>query len=239
MRARYDGAVRSSDRAIGRLLDALAGDGALANPVVVVTGDHGEELYEDYGIAGHGDTIGAERSQVVPILLVGPGVPKGQVRDDQVRLHDLGATLLSLVDGQKGREFGDGLDLFVEDALRPTCVETGLWFFPRLPLGLQGRRLEYPGIAELLDLYPGTREFVLRPDVVARVETAKARGLVLGARLWTEQLTPSGRQTALRHLPGVTPAAETLDLASLFEERCVAGDPSLARFLDAVVWAKP
>jgi hypothetical protein len=239
VRARYDGAVRSSDRAIGRLLGALRRDGAFGNPVVVVTGDHGEELYEEDGIAGHGDTIGAERSQVVPILLVGPGAPRGRVRDDQVRLHDLGATLLGLVEGQRGREFGDGLDLLVEGVPRPTCVETGLWFFPRLPLGLQGRRLEYPGIAELLELDPGTREFVLRPDVVARVESAKARGLVLGARMWTEQLLPSGRRAALRRIPGVTPAAETADLAALFEKRCVAGDPSLARFLDAVVWATP
>lgn len=236
VRARYDGAVRSTDRAISRLLDVLRRDVA---PLVVVTGDHGEELYEENGIAGHGDTIGAERSQVVPILLVGPGAPRGEVRDDQVRLYDLGATLLGLVLGQRGREFGDGLDLLVGGSPRPICVETGLWFFPRLPLGLQGRRLEYPGIAELLELDAGTREFVLRPDVVARVETAKARGLVLGARLWTEELMPSGRQTALRRLPGVTPAGETDDIAALFEKRCVAGDPSLARFLDAVVWTKP
>ena len=207
--------------------------------MVVVTADHGEELYEEDGIAGHGDTIGAERSQVAPILLVGLGAPKGRVRDYQVRLYDLGATLLGLVEKKTGRTFGDGLDLLVEGVTRPTCVETGLWFFPRLPLGLQGRRLEYPGIAELLDVDPGTRELVLRPDVVARVESAKARGLVLGARMWTEQLLPSGRRAGLQRLPGVTPAAESADLAALFEERCVAGDPALARFLDAVVWAKP
>jgi arylsulfatase A-like enzyme len=239
VRARYDGAVRSTDRAIGRLIEALRGDDRPGNLLVVVTGDHGEELYEEDGIAGHGDTLGAEHSQVAPILLVGPGVPARRVRDDQVRLYDLGATLLGLVEGRSGRSFGDGLDLLVEGASRPACVETGLWFFPRLPLGLQGRRLVYPGIAELLEVDPGTREFVLRPEVVARVESAKARGLVLGARLWTEQLLPSGRHAGLRHLPGVTPAAEAVDLEALFEERCVTGDPALARFLDGVVWVKP
>jgi arylsulfatase A-like enzyme len=239
VRARYDGAVRSSDRAIGRLLGVLRRDGTLGNPVVVVAGDHGEELYEEDGIAGHGDTIGGERSQVVPVLLVGSGVPRGRVRDDQVRLYDLGATLLGLVEGRAGRTFGDGLDLLVEDVPRPSCVETGLWFLPHLPLGLRGRRLEYPGVAELLEVDPGTRELVLRPDTIARVESAKARGLVLGARMWTEQLLPSGRQAGLRRLPGVTPAAQGVDLAAMFEERCVAGDPSLARFLDAVVGAKP
>jgi arylsulfatase A-like enzyme len=239
VRARYDGALRSSDRAIGRLLSSLRREGLGKGLVVVVTGDHGEELYETDGIAGHGDMIGAERSQVVPILLVGGGVGAGRVRDDQVRLHDLGATLLGLVEGRRGREFGDGLDLLVQGASRPVCVETGLWYFPRLPLGLQGRRLTYPGIAELLSVDPATHELVLRPDVVGRVETAKARGLVLGARLWTEQLLPWGRQAGLRALSAVPPASETGNPEQLFDARCLAGDPALGRFLGAVVWVKP
>jgi hypothetical protein len=239
VRARYDGAVRSTDRAIARLLDALRRDGSLDRVVLAVTADHGEELYEEAGIAGHGDTIGAERSQVVPILLRGPGIEQGRVRDDQVRLHDLGATLLGLVERSRSRSFGDGLDLLVEVALRPACLETGIWFFPRLPLGLRGQRIEYPGIAELLEVVPTTGEFVLRRDRVAGVESAKARGLVLGARVWTEQLTPLGRQAGVRQLSGIPPAGEAVDIGALFEERCVAGDRSLARFLGGVVWSGP
>ena len=237
VRARYDGALRATDRAIGRLLETLARDGTLDHTIVVVTSDHGEELYEEPGIAGHGDTIGGERSQVVPILLVGPGMERGRVRDDQVRLHDLGATLLGLVEKRDGRRFGDGLDLRLEGVLRPACLETGIWFFPGLPRGLEGRRLRYPGIAELLELDPRTGGFVLRRERVASVESMKARGLVLGSRLWTEQLTPAGRQTELRRLAGIPPDGEDVDIVALFEERCVGGDPALARHLDAVVWS--
>ena len=236
VRARYDGAIRATDRAIGRLLDSLRLGGALERTVVVVTGDHGEELYEEEGIAGHGDTVGGVRSQAVPIVISGPGVPSGQRRDEQVRLHDLAATLLALALGEPGRSYGDGLDLFVEGVARPTCLETGLWFFPRLPLGLRGRRLEYPGIADLLEVEPRSRELVLREDVTSRVESSKARAIILGARLWTEQLTPAGRRTALVRLEGIPRAPEEEDLAALFEERCVRGDPALARYLDAVVW---
>jgi hypothetical protein len=239
VRARYDGAVRATDRAIARIISTLRRDAALDRTLVVITSDHGEELYEDAGIAGHGDTIGAERSQLVPILLRGPGVEAGRVRTDQVRLYDLGATILGLALGRAGRSFGDGLDLRVEGALRPACLETGIWFFPGLPPGLVGKRLQYPGIAELLEVVPATGEFVLRRDLVPTVESAKARGLVLGGRLWTEQLTPSGRVTGLRRLPAIPPAGEAEDIAALFEERCVAGDPALGRFLDAVVWAAP
>jgi hypothetical protein len=236
VRARYDGAIRATDRAIGRLLDSLLLRGVLERTVVVVTGDHGEELYEQEGVAGHGDTIDGVRSQAVPILISGPGVPSGQRREEQVRLHDLAATLLALALDEPGMSFGDGLDLFVEGAARPTCLETGLWFFPRLPLGLKGRRLEYPGIADLLEVEPRSRELVLREDVVSRVESSKARGIVLGARLWTEQLTPAGRRTALVRLEGIPGAHEEEDLAALFEERCVDGDPALERYLDAIVW---
>lgn len=239
VRARYDGAVRSTDRAIERLVGALRRDSTLDRTLVVITADHGEELYEEKGIAGHGDTIGAERSQLVPILLRGPGVEAGRVRSDQVRLYDVGATVLGLALGTKGRSFGDGLDLRVEGVLRPACLETGIWFFPGLPLGLAGKRLEYPGIAELLEVVPSTGEFVLRRDWVPSVESAKARGLVLGARLWTEQLLPGGRLTGLTRLPAIPPAGEAEDIAALFEKRCVAGDSALGRFLGAVVWAAP
>jgi len=240
VRARYDGALRATDRAIGRLLAALRDDGRLASTLVVVTSDHGEELYEEPGIAGHGDTIGGLRSQAVPLLLVGPGVEAGRVRSDQVRLHDLGATVLGIVEGREGRagrRFGDGVDLRLAGVARPSCVETGIWFFPGLPRGLEGRRLHYPGIADLIALDARTGAFVLRPEWVPGVESMKARGLVLGRRVFREQLVPEGRRTAIEVLAGVEPSCEAADLEALFEVRCVEGDQALARRLDAVVWA--
>jgi arylsulfatase A-like enzyme len=237
VRARYDGALRATDRAIGRLIEALREDGALASTLLVVTSDHGEELYEEPGIAGHGDTIGGLRSQAVPVLLVGPGVEAGRVRSDQVRLHDLGATLLGIVEGREGRRFGDGVDLRLSGVPRPACVETGIWFFPGLPRGLEGRRLHYPGIADLIALDARTGALVLRPEWVPGVESMKARGLVLGRRVFREQLVPKGRRTELEELPGVEPSCEAADLEALFEVLCVEGDRALARRLGAVAWA--
>jgi hypothetical protein len=235
VRARFDGSLRAVDRATRRLLEALGAEGQLDRTVVVVSGDHGEELYEEPGIAGHGDVVGGERSQVVPILLRGPGVARGRVSNAQVRLTDLGATLLGLVDPAR-ETFGDGVSLFAPVPDRPLCLETGIWFWPTLPAGLRGRRLVYPGIAELLELDPGTREMVLRRDLQVMVESAKRRGLVLGARLWLEQLTPGGHEAEERALPGVDPQGVGVDLKRLFDERCVAGDPRLQRFLGAVVY---
>jgi hypothetical protein len=239
VRARYDGALRAVDRAIGRLLRQLGERELLAHTVVVITSDHGEELYEDDGIAGHGDVVGGPRSQAVPVLILGPGAPAGLRSSAQVRLYDLAPTLLELlVPGPRPRRFGDGVSLLsAPDEPRPICVETGLWFWPDLPRGLRGRRLSYPGIADLLELDGPTREMVVRRDRETLVETAKARGLVLGNRLRVEQLLPGGRTVTERELPEIAPAAPAgADLAALFEERCLAGDPRLERYLGSVVW---
>jgi hypothetical protein len=237
IRARYDGSLRAIDRATERLWRWLEERRLLEHTVVVVTGDHGEALFEEAGIFGHGDVIDGGHGQFAPVLLLGCGVRGGIVRNDQVRLLDLPATLLQLVDQRRGQtRFGDGFSLLAPDAPRPLCVETGIWFWPSRPPGLNGQRLEYPGIAELVTVDSPTRELVLKPELNVIVETAKERGLVLGNRLWRERLTPRGHRARLDVLPGVAAQFGDIDLPSLFEERCVAGDPHLVRLLDAIVY---
>jgi arylsulfatase A-like enzyme len=235
IRARYDGALHSIDRAIARLHAALAAAGRAERTLLVVMGDHGEDLFDEPGLFGHGDVLGMRYSQVTPILLAGPGVPPGRSRA-QVRLQDLGATLLGVLDGTADdRSFGDGKSLFASVA-RPLCVETGMWFWPDRPVALRGRRLTYPPISELLEILPGTRELGLKLAQIPVVESAKDRGVLLGRRYWHEQLTPTGRITELVTLPDIEPRDEHVDLRALFESRCVAGDPRLRRFYDAVVY---
>src|SRR5262249_7616356 len=74
--ARYDGAVRAVDAAVGRLLDHAArtlGRGV----VVALTADHGEEFGEHGGVY-HGSTLYEEQVRV-PLVVVAPGVPPGRV----------------------------------------------------------------------------------------------------------------------------------------------------------------
>lgn len=239
IRARYDGALGAIDSALAQIFDFLRESGRLSNTLVVVTGDHGEELYELEGIAGHGDTVRYSRSQSVPVFLKGPGVPTDRRSDAQVRLYDLPATALHLLDSDgERRTFGQGVSLLDEETLRPICVETGIWFWPGRPPGLDERRLDYPGISQLLELDTATREMVLRPDMEALIESAKERGLVVGNRLWREQLTPHGPAAETDLLMGPTPAHEEVDLRSLFEQRCVEGDPLLSRLYGSVVFER-
>jgi hypothetical protein len=242
VQALYDGALMSVDHAIQWFFGKLEEQGLERRTLVVITGDHGEGLYDVPAVAGHGDFVDFTESQAVPILLFGPGVPAGQVSNRQVRLYDLAATVLDLVLPDERRRqpvtFGDGVTLRASADERPICVETGIWFYPTLPAALRGRRLAYPGIAELLDVDEVSRELVLRSEMEGIVETAKQRGVILGNRMWREKLTPEGLESGLIDLPGIEEEGESADLRELFDDRCVNGDTRLRRFFGAVVYQK-
>ena len=72
--ARYEGGVRSADRAVGRILAAAEGWG---RPwLAIVTSDHGESLGED-GRWFHGGSLHQELLDI-PLLVMGTGVEPGR-----------------------------------------------------------------------------------------------------------------------------------------------------------------
>jgi arylsulfatase A-like enzyme len=91
----YDTEVAAVDAAIGRLLTALEGRGLLADSVVVVTADHGEE-FKDHGLMGHDFTLYEEVIRV-PLIVVSPRTRAPAVRQEVVGLVDVAPTLLELV----------------------------------------------------------------------------------------------------------------------------------------------
>lgn len=97
-RARYLGEVAFVDRQIGRLL-AAAGQHAPALLVAAV-GDHGEALGE-HGERGHGIFLHGATIEV-PMILAGPGVPRGRVVEGPVAIRRLAATLLAALGQDEG-----------------------------------------------------------------------------------------------------------------------------------------
>lgn len=96
-RSRYLGEVAFVDRQVGRLLAAARAQSPAL--LVAAVGDHGEALGE-HGERGHG--IFLYRATIeVPMILAGPGVPRGRVIDEPVAIRRLAATLLALL-GQGG-----------------------------------------------------------------------------------------------------------------------------------------
>ena len=91
--ALYDAEIATLDASIGRLLDRLASEGVLDRTLVVVCGDHGENI-GDHGLWEHRFSL--HRSiRHVPLVLRLPGVfDGGRTVADPVRLEDVFPTVL-------------------------------------------------------------------------------------------------------------------------------------------------
>lgn len=92
----YDAEVRTVDAALGDLLDWLRETGVYDDALVIVTSDHGEELYE-HGSWLHGFTLFDEQLHV-PLLIKPPQSMEagGAMRDEPVSLVDVAPTILEL-----------------------------------------------------------------------------------------------------------------------------------------------
>ncbi len=93
--AHYDGALVYADLLFGRFLDELAARGLLDNSIIIVMGDHGEDLFEhdhvNHRISLH------DASTHVPLIIRLPGGAWGGSRvSELVGLTDLLPTLLEL-----------------------------------------------------------------------------------------------------------------------------------------------
>ncbi len=93
---RYPSGVRAFDRRLGGFLEFLRDAGLLDNAIVILTSDHGEELFE-HGGWSHGQNLYDEALRV-PLLIRQPRARDGGTRvTTLVELVDLMPTLLSLV----------------------------------------------------------------------------------------------------------------------------------------------
>ncbi|HQH93771.1 MAG TPA: sulfatase [Candidatus Fermentibacter daniensis] len=89
----YDGELAYTDAEIGRLLASLRAGGYDGNMLVIIIGDHGEEFGE-HGRFTHGHSLQAELLDV-PLILSGPGVPQGMVRNGPAGSIDIAPTILA------------------------------------------------------------------------------------------------------------------------------------------------
>ncbi len=193
----YDGEVAFVDAQLGRLLQAVENGNRGRETLVLVTSDHGESLGE-HGEETHGVFI-YDATLRVPLVLAGPGVPRGRVSHTVARGIDVAPTLLALAGapplrGAQGRSLvpslsGEELD----DA--PTYVES---LFVALNLGwapLHGWRTAR---MKLIDA-PQPELYALDQDPREQTNLAAARAgdaLALRAALKTELLRAPGPAAA-------------------------------------------
>jgi arylsulfatase A-like enzyme len=108
LRELYDAEIRGLDRVLGGLFDFLEEEGLARETLIVLTSDHGEEFQEHGGLL-HGRTQYEELLRV-PLVLAGPGIPRGRVVDQPVSLVDLLPTILGRLGIAPPPDL-DGLDL--------------------------------------------------------------------------------------------------------------------------------
>ncbi|HEU4565470.1 MAG TPA: sulfatase, partial [Gemmatimonadaceae bacterium] len=110
-RAAYDGSIAYLDDQLDALFSELERRGVMANTLVVITSDHGEEFAE-HGVFYHGHTLYMPALHVPLIMWMKGRVPAGERIARPVSLRDVAATVLDLA-GRRGEAGAAGTSLAV------------------------------------------------------------------------------------------------------------------------------
>lgn len=192
IRALYDGRTRHFDDCVGEVLEALERHGLADDTIVIITSDHGDDLYEPGVTLGHGLTFnGAGQANWSPLIMRVPGVG-ARVVPEQVRMIDVMPTLADLVGVAKPREW-EGLSfagwLRGDEEARPRAFygETG---FPFIQFRVPGvERPKLPSMDELTFIDRDFNyQFVLKSQYLDALVAAKQR--CLRTRDWKLVCTP-------------------------------------------------
>lgn len=190
--ALYDGCTRQFDDCFGRILDALERHGLAENTIVVLTADHGDDLYEPGVTLGHGLSFnGADHSYHVPLAISVPRQQGARFRES-VRTIDLAPTLASLA-GAVRRPSWQGSDLsgWIDGSEEPRDLPYfGETQFPFIRFRVEGaERPQLPPMDELTVIDPDFgHQFVLKPEFRTPLVEAKQR--CLRTRDWKLVATP-------------------------------------------------
>lgn len=193
IRALYDGCTRQFDDCVGKILAAIERNGLADKTIVIITADHGDDLYEPGVTLGHGLTFnGGLHANHVPMIVHIPGQgPK--VIAESVRMIDVIPTLADLTGTAKsstwqGQSFASWIQGTSTPVHRPFYGETG---FPFIQFRVAGAtRPKLPPMDECIRIDPDYNyQFVLKQEYQERLIQAKQR--CLRTRNWKLVCTPT------------------------------------------------
>jgi arylsulfatase A-like enzyme len=235
IRALYDGCTRQFDDCVGDIVDAIERNGLAENTIIIVTADHGDDLYEPGVTLGHGLTFnGGLQANRVPMIVHVPGAAP-RVIPETVRLIDVVPTLADLAGVGKsgtweGLSFAGWLQGEGKPEHRPFYGETGFPFIQFTVSGIERPKLPPMDEATMIDdAY--NYQFVVKREYRDRIVEAKQR--CLATRDWKLVCTPTaagGRHFGLFHLAS-DPHGER-DLAGSRAEVLAPMRSALERWMD-------
>ena len=143
----YDGCVSQFDDCVGRIVDRLKHNGQLDNTIIIITSDHGEDLFEPGSTLCHGVSFnGGDQGNQVPLIMHVPG-QEPKVVEQLTRNLDVAPTLLDLLGLEAPPAFeGRSLRPYVEG----DGEGLGLAFYGETSYPFYRRRL--PGGFESVDI---------------------------------------------------------------------------------------
>jgi arylsulfatase A-like enzyme len=186
--ADYYAAITFLDEQVGRIVQALKETGQYENTIIVFTSDHGLAI-GSHGLFGKQNLY--DHSMHVPLLIVGPGIPKEQRRDALVYLLDVFPTLGALT-GVPAPEGNEGQSLVPVLQGRERGVRDSLFLayrgFQRSVMDERWQLIVYPHVnkTQLFDLRNDPHELKdLGGDAAHAVEVQR---LTARLRQWQQQL---------------------------------------------------
>lgn len=185
--ALYSGALASIDDEIGNIIRYLKESGQWDHTVIILTADHGEQLFDDGILQGHGEHLRGE--WVIKVPLYFKLTKEFRIKRHQVegvsQSVDIFPSLLSLLDISipekvSGMDFAPYVLGKVDNLPRETAYsETGIWFSRSGNAHFQKNRIDYPGISGLLEFDTGnSNEIVLDKKFESIVTIAKHRAIM-------------------------------------------------------------
>lgn len=175
----YDGAVRSFDDEVARVVRHLEACGLDRNTIIVVFSDHGFELFERHTWGQGNDLLGDDYSARVPLVIADPRNTKGRVVSRTTRSIDFAPTLLDLIGLGPVKGF-EGVSLAGDflggNGGNPLVAfhETGIWL-NKVP-GAHKNHLSYPTVLELMEVADKqTGTISIKPELERLVIRAKDR----------------------------------------------------------------
>eukprot|EP00903_Cladosiphon_okamuranus_P003858 g3856.t1 len=203
----YDGCTRQFDDHVGKILAALEKNGLAENTIIVITADHGDNLYEEGVTLGHGLTFNGElHANHVPLVVHVPGGKAGRV-EEIMRTIDIAPTITQLLGVEKpeswqGRSVAGWIDGSETPEDRAYYGETGFPFIQFRVAGVERPKL--PSMDQMTEIVESFNyQFVLKEEYEGPLVTAKQRCLM--TKEWKLICTPTadgGRHYDLFHYAG-------------------------------------
>lgn len=145
VRSLYDGGLYGFDENVGIIVKYLKTKKLLKNTIIIITSDHGENLYENNNGLGHGEHLRGLYSLRVPLIFAGAIERKKSEIFEYRSTIDIAPTICNLLKVDIPQSF-KGKNLFTKND-SPVYSETGLWFDTGGGYFFQKRRIMYPGVA--------------------------------------------------------------------------------------------